>query len=163
MSSKPRSVTLTITSDANADYTLYLPAAYFDEENPIADRVLAKNSTDDKRRRAVLRTSIRASGNVIGVSPRTFHSLGGRGQAGLACSVSRARWWHVLRYVPGAALACAIALLSAASAAFAAWFALNDGLTHIHGDKAAFAVIALAFAVSALLAVLNLQKDLASI
>jgi hypothetical protein len=161
MSSNSKSLKLTITSDANADDTLYLPAQHFGNPDPIADRVLVKN--DAKKRRAVLRTSIRASGETIGISARTFHGLGGRGQGELTCVVSRARWWHVLRYVPGAALGCAIAVLSAASAGFAAWFGLHDGLAHIHGDQAAFVVIALAFVANALLAILNLQKDLTSI
>jgi len=161
MSSEPTSLELTITSDAHADDALYLPETCFGGSDPVADRVLVKNTAN--KRRTVLRTSMRASGTTVGISPRIFHGLGGRGQGNLTCAVSRARWWHVLRYVPGAALGCAIAVLSAASAGFAAWFGLRDGLAQIHGDKVAFIVIALAFVANALLALLNLRKDLTSI
>jgi hypothetical protein len=161
MNSQPETLTLTITSDAHADDTLYLPATNFNEPDPVADRVLVKNSANN--RRTVLRTSMRAAGTTIGVSPRTFHGLGGKGQGELSCAVSPARWWHILRYVSGAALACAVAVLSAASAAFSAWFGLHDGLAQIKGDKVAFVVIAVAFVTNALLALLNLQQDLTSI
>jgi hypothetical protein len=153
-------VSLTITSDATADGALYLPQTWFNDGATVADRLLVTPAADTKRR-TVLKTSIRNTGEAVaGVSPRTFHSLGGRGQGRLACQTARATWWHILRYVDGAALSAAIAVLSAASAGFAAWFGLRDGLDKVDGSHAAFLVVGAAFVVNALLAILTLQRDL---
>ncbi len=153
----------TITTGATADGTLYLPPGRFATGTHVAERLLVYPTADPKRR-AVLRTSIRvAAGDVAGLSPRTFHALGGRSQEELACTAERARWWHVLRYVDGAALACAIAVLSFASAAFSGWFGLRDGLAKVDGSHAAFVVIAAAFVVNALLALLTATRALSEV